>query len=312
MEQKPVLHPEPSFEIIDVDPQGYCGGVRNAISRVLKYRQEHPAEPMTLLGALVHNNYVSEALKKQNITVLESAGKTRLDLLDEIDHGTVIFTAHGVSDEVRRKAAAKGLSVLDASCPFVCTTQKLVSEKIREGCTIFYIGKKGHPEAEAVYLHEPRVILITSESDIPEGITTPVFVTNQTTMSLLEIDHLFQAIQKKVPQAEFANELCSATRVRQQAVLDLKGQEIDLLIVAGDPSSNNSRKLQDAGKKAGIPKALLCESAKDLQNADLRGVKKIALTSGASTPRAIHDQILDYLKTASMTPVDLDTLLQAG
>lgn len=301
-----------SPEIIDVRKQGYCGGVRNAISRVLNYRLDHPDEPMTLLGALVHNNYVSEALKKQNITVLESAGKTRLELLDEIDHGTVIFTAHGVSDEVRKKAAGKGLNILDASCPFVCTTQKLVSEKIEQGYTIFYIGKKGHPEAEAVYLHEPRVMLITREEDIPSDLQTPVFVTNQTTMSLLEIDHLFQAIKEKVPQAEFANELCSATRIRQQAVLDLKGQGIDLLIVAGDPSSNNSRKLQDAGRKAGIPRSLLCESAEDLRDTNLEGVQKIALTSGASTPRAVHDQILDWLKTRSITPVDLDSLLQAG
>lgn len=298
--------------IIDVLKQGYCGGVRSAISSVLKYREEHPDEPMTLLGALVHNTYVSEALKRKNITVLESAGKTRLELLDEIDHGTVVFTAHGVSAEVRKKAAEKGLKVLDASCPFVRTTQKLVAEKIEQDYTIFYIGKKGHPEAEAVYLNEPKVCLITKEEDIPNGLCDPVFVTNQTTMSLLEIDHLFKAIKDKVPQAEFANELCSATRIRQQAVLDLKGQNIDLLIVAGDPSSNNSRKLQDAGRKAGIPRALLCESAEDLQNEDFSGVQKIALTSGASTPRAIHDQILEYLKTSSITPVDLDTLLQAG
>lgn len=299
-------------EIIEVTPQGYCGGVRKAIARVLEYRQAHPQEPMTLLGALVHNRYVSEALKKQNIRVLEKPGATRLELLEQVQEGTVVFTAHGVSDEVRQAAAKKGLRILDASCPFVCTTQKLVREKTAQGMRVFYIGKKGHPEAEAIYLHAPQVTLIEKEEDIPRDVTGPVFVTNQTTMSLQEIDHLFQAIQKACPQAEFADELCSATRVRQQAVLDLAGQGFDLLVVAGDPSSNNSRKLQDAGRKAGIPHCLLCESARDLQSVDLSQFHKIALTSGASTPKAIRAQILELLRTGHASSIDLDTLLQTG
>lgn len=292
-------------EVIEVNPQGYCGGVMQAIRKAVNLRKEKPEARITLLGSLVHNRYIQQVLEELGIEVLEAKGKTRLELLDEIDEGIVVFTAHGVSPAVRKKAQEKGLEVMDASCPFVLSTQKIVAEKIRDGNTILYIGKKGHPESEAVYTSSDQVILIERKEDIPDGIEGPVFVTNQTTMSVLELQDLFDEILKRYPDAEIHDEICSATRVRQQALLNLKGQDIDVLVVVGDPTSNNTRKLADTGKKAGIPEILQVETASDpalnslclrLQESENRKPQRVAVTSGASTPTLLKDQVVAKLQ----------------
>ncbi|MCF0246545.1 MAG: 4-hydroxy-3-methylbut-2-enyl diphosphate reductase [Ileibacterium sp.] len=298
------------MEIIEIKPQGYCGGVRQAIAKVLKLKEQHPNEKITVLGTLVHNDYVRQALDQKNIQTLEAKGKTRMELLDEIDEGIVVFTAHGVSDPLRQKAQSKGLQILDASCPFVLQTQKLVKEQVQQEATVFYIGKKGHPEAEAVTTSHDKVYLISCEDDIPKGVKGPVFVTNQTTMSILDIQDLFEKIKAKYPDALMNDEICNATRVRQQAILDLKENRPDVLIVVGDPSSNNTLQLEAIGKKAGIEKVIRIEKAADLDLSCLDSNAKVAVTSGASTPAWLRQQVLDLLAdpTAS-TDVMLDEIL---
>lgn len=284
-------------EIIEVIPQGFCGGVCQALQKVTQLTKRPHQKPVTILGALVHNDYVSQALKEQDIRVLEAKGRSRLDMLDEIDSGTVVFTAHGAGDALYEKAAAKGLEILDASCPFVLKTKALIKEKHREGFYIFYAGKKGHPEAEAVCTSLPDGIsLIEQEEDIPAGIEQPIFVTNQTTMSILDLKDLFDAIKKRYPQAVIYDEICSATRVRQQALLDLKDQDVDALIVVGDPSSNNTRQLEAIGKQAGIPLVLRIETARDLDRKQVEHLSRIAVTSGASTPKALRDQVIAWIR----------------
>ncbi len=301
------------MQIIEVRPQGYCGGVMQAIDKVVRLRKERPEEKITVLGSLVHNRFVQQALEELNIQTLESNGKTRLELLDEIDEGIVVFTAHGISQQVREAARARKLEVLDASCPFVLSTQNIVREQTEQGHTVFYIGKKGHPEAEAVVSSSSRIILIEKPEDIPKGIETEIFVTNQTTMSILEIEPIFQAIRSLYPDAAIHDEICSATRVRQQAVLSLADQKPDLLIVVGDPGSNNTRKLADIGKAAGIAQVLSIETAADLDLDAIRPDMKIAITSGASTPTALRKQVREKLISKKETPLPHgEDLLKAG
>lgn len=282
--------------IARVKVQGACGGVRKAIDTALKVRRENPAVPVTVLGELVHNRHVMEELTAAGIRTVEGNAHSRLELLDQVDQGIVIFTAHGVSDAVRAKAAGKGLITVDASCPFVLSTQKIVHQKLEEGYAVFYIGKQGHPEAEAVYTSSDQVYLITEEQTIPAGITRPVFVTNQTTMSVLDIQDLFEAIRQQYPQAEFHDEICSATRLRQEAVLELA--DTDVLIVIGDPLSNNTRQLEAVGRKAGIPLVIRTESATDLDVDRIPARARVAVTSGASTPGHLVDEVIRKLETA--------------
>ncbi len=287
------------FEIIDVKVQGFCKGVQRAIDQAKAASISQTAQPITVLGSLVHNKYVNEELEKQGLQVLEASGKTRLELLDEIDYGTVIFTAHGVSPSVRKKAEDKGLQVIDASCPFVLATQRLIDRKLAEGYTILYCGKKGHPEAEGATQSRHPVYLIEKEDDLPDSAEGPIFVTNQTTMSMLDLNRLFEAIKSRFPQAEFCDEICNATRVRQQAILDLKDQGIDLLVVVGDPASNNTRKLAQIGQSAGIEKVLLIEQADKLDPSAFDSVNKTAITSGASTPAYLKNAVLDKMREIS-------------
>jgi 4-hydroxy-3-methylbut-2-enyl diphosphate reductase len=282
-------------KIIKVEPQGYCGGVRQAIAKVKACRNQYPDQPITILGNLVHNEYVKEALGRLDIRTLEQKGRTRLELLDQINEGVVVFTAHGISDEVRQKAIAKGLTIVDASCPFVLQTQKIVKQKLQAGYTVFYIGKYRHPEAEAIYLHQDHVALITKPDDIPTAVRSPIFVTNQTTMSVLDIRDLFLAIRRYYPQAEFHDEICNATRVRQQAILDLKKQNVQALIVVGSPTSNNTAKLAEIGRLAGIRSIQRIQDVTELDPAAIAEAETIAVTSGASTPPYLTQMVIDTL-----------------
>ena len=285
-----------TFEIIKVDPQGYCGGVLQAIAIAKKTRLENPDSRITILGNLVHNQYVKKALSYDKLDTIEDKSKTRLELLDQIEEGIVIFTAHGISQDVRQKALNKGLKIIDASCPFVLQTQKIIQQKLSEEFVIFYIGKYRHPEAEAIYSTSDKIYLIEKEEDIPNGIQEPIFVTNQTTMSIFDIQFLFDAIKQAYPEAEFHDEICNATRIRQQAILDLKDKNIDTLIVVGDPSSNNTKQLANIGKKAKIKQVIRINDVNELNVDDLHEAWRIAITSGASTPTYLTNQVIEYLE----------------
>ncbi|MGN1276913.1 MAG: 4-hydroxy-3-methylbut-2-enyl diphosphate reductase [Floccifex sp.] len=283
------------FQIQMLDPQGYCGGVLRAIDIAKKTRFEHPDEKITILGNLVHNHYVQEALKYHNIETVDVKNKSRWDLLDDISSGIVIFTAHGISEDVKKKAVEKKLTIVDATCPFVSQTQKIVNEYIKKGYVIFYIGKKNHPEAEGIYFNRNQVYLIEKEDDIPQ-IKAPVFVTNQTTMSILDIQDLFNRIRFLYPNAIFHDEICNATRIRQQAILNLKDSGIDVLIVVGDPTSNNTSQLANIGKTACIPHIIKAQSVEDIDIDFIPNRAHIAITSGASTPMYLTNMIYKYLK----------------
>ncbi len=289
------------MEIIPVVPRGYCKGVVRAIEIAKKCAVDYPDQKITVLGMIVHNQHVVDALKQLNIHTVEDKKKNRIQLLDEIDEGVVIFTAHGISEQAKQKALEKGLICVDASCTDVIETQRLVKEKINEGYHVLYIGKKNHPEAEAVLAISEHVHLITSINDLNLNLNAKLFVTNQTTMSILEIEEIIDQIAKKWPDAQIMREICNATSIRQKAVLDLKEKEIDLLIVVGDPHSNNTTKLKSLASESNIPHVIMIESVFDLKEEQIRNHQRIAVTSGASTPTVLTNQVIDTLKHYAST-----------
>ena len=289
------------MEIIPVVPRGYCKGVVRAIEIAKKCAVDYPDQKITVLGMIVHNQHVVDALKQLNIHTVEDKKKNRIQLLDEIDEGVVIFTAHGISEQAKQKALEKGLICVDASCTDVIETQRLVKEKINEGYHVLYIGKKKHPEAEAVLAISEHVHLITSINDLNLNLNAKLFVTNQTTMSILEIEEIIDQIAKKWPDAQIMREICNATSIRQKAVLDLKEKEIDLLIVVGDPHSNNTTKLKSLASESNIPHVIMIESVFDLKEEQIRNHQRIAVTSGASTPTVLTNQVIDTLKHYAST-----------
>ncbi len=282
------------MEVIRAIPCGYCKGVIRAIEIAKKERRMHPEEPIHILGMLVHNRFVTLTLSELNIISHSEKNKTRLELLDEIDSGTVIFSAHGVSNEIYRKAEEKGLRIVDATCTDVLKTKEIVKQHLVQE-EVLYIGVKHHPEAEGIINDDPEHIhLITSIEDVallPQY--ERVFVTNQTTMNMLELPDILKAIQKKYPQAEISEEICDATRMRQEAVRNLP--ELDILYVVGDPHSNNTRNLGKCAPSS-IGMIRYIETVEDIDPHELENVKKAGVTAGASTPTALYQQVIAYLR----------------
>lgn len=284
------------MEVIKVAPRGYCKGVVRAINMAKQCAIQYPNQRITVLGMLVHNRYVMEALQAMHIQMIDDKKKTREELLEEINEGVVIFTAHGIDPKVIQKAKQKGLICVDASCPDVLKTQQIVTEKLAQGFTIFYIGKHRHPEAEAVTSLSKHIYLIETIADIPMDVQQDIFVTNQTTMSIFDIDTIFQQIKKHYPSATFCEEICNATRVRQEAVAKLKDEHIDVLYVVGDVSSNNSNRLAQIAREHGIHQVYLIDDVQDIHEEQLTHVQRVAVTAGASTPTYLTKQVIAYLE----------------
>ncbi|WP_029192140.1 4-hydroxy-3-methylbut-2-enyl diphosphate reductase [Paenibacillus harenae] len=285
------------MEIVKISPRGYCYGVVDAMVLALQTAKnlELP-RPIYILGMIVHNAHVTEAFEKEGVITLD--GANRLDILDRIETGTVIFTAHGVSPEVRQRAREKGLSVIDATCPDVTKTHDLIRVKAAEGYHIIYIGKKGHPEPEgAIGVAPERVHLIEREEeieslDIPDG---KLIITNQTTMSQWDIRHIINRLVEKYPHAEVHNEICLATQVRQEAVAEQAG-EAQLCIVVGDPRSNNSNRLAQVSEDIAGVKAYRVSDVSEIKQEWLKGIERVAVTSGASTPTPLTKEVIAYLE----------------
>ena len=285
------------MEVIKISPRGYCYGVIDAmvLARNAAMDKNLP-RPIHILGMIVHNKHVAEAFSEEGIITLD--GANRLDILNQVEKGTVIFTAHGVSPEVKRLAKEKGLTCLDATCPDVKKTHDLILDKTKKGYDVIYIGKKGHPEPEGAIGVAPHAVhLVENERDV-ESLTLDndkLIVTNQTTMSQWDVQDVIDQIKEKYPHAEVHNEICLATQVRQEAVANQAG-EADLLLVVGDPKSNNSNRLAQVSEEIAGTKAYRIADVTEIKKEWLEGVKKVAVTSGASTPTPITKEVINYLE----------------
>lgn len=285
------------MKVIKITPRGYCYGVVDAMVLAKQAADDTSLpRPIYILGMIVHNRHVVEAFQRAGIITLD--GANRLELLEQIHEGTVIFTAHGVSPEVKRRAADRGLRVIDATCPDVTRTHDLIREKVQDGYDIIYIGRKGHPEPEGACGVAPNhVFLVENVKDIEELslVNDKIAVTNQTTMSQWDTAELMEQVREKYPQAEVHNEICMATQTRQQAVAE-QAKQADLCIVVGDPRSNNSNRLaQVSAEVAGTP----AHRVADVTEIDvewLKSINTVAVTAGASTPTAITNEVAQYLE----------------
>lgn len=282
------------MEVIKAIPCGYCKGVISAINIVKKTRSDNPNTPIHILGMLVHNKYVSLALKELNIISISEKNKTRLELLDEINEGIVIFSAHGVSNEVYQKAKDKRLTIVDATCVDVLKTKDIINDYLKKGYEILYIGVKNHPEAEGIINNDKHIHLITSIDDVNNlDYYEKTLITNQTTMNIKEIDDIIKALKNKYPNSILSEEICFATRSRQEAVGKLNN--LDILYVVGDATSNNTRNLGKCANST-VKKVLYIETIEDLDPSELKDDYRIGVTAGASTPTSLYMQVIEYLE----------------
>jgi 4-hydroxy-3-methylbut-2-enyl diphosphate reductase len=281
-----------------ISPRGYCYGVVDAmvLARQAAANLDLP-RPIYILGMIVHNQHVTDAFEEDGIISLD--GPNRVEILKQVEKGTVIFTAHGVSPEVRKLAKDKGLTVVDATCPDVTRTHDLIREQVGNGYEIIYVGKKGHPEPEgAIGVAPASVHLVESVEDVKNlNITTDkIIITNQTTMSQWDVSDIMKKAMEVYPSAEVHNEICLATQVRQEAVAE-QAKDCDLVIVVGDPKSNNSNRLAQVSEQIAGTKAYRIGDITELKQEWFKNVKTVGVTSGASTPTPITKEIISFLET---------------
>jgi 4-hydroxy-3-methylbut-2-enyl diphosphate reductase len=288
-----------------VTPRGFCHGVVDAITLARRAAAD-PAtpRPIVVLGMLVHNHHVTEDLERLGITTLD--GPNRLELLEQVPDGaTVVFTAHGVSPAVRARAAQRGLHVIDATCSEVVRTHQVIRDYAVRGYFIVYVGTPNHPEPDGAIGHAPpdRTAMVTTPEDVPtipfppDG---PVVVVTQTTLSQWDTARVIAAVRDRYPGALVFNEICSATQLRQQAVVEAS-RRVDAVIVVGDRRSNNTRRLVQVAREQGGVAAFRVDSADDLAMLDLSPYRRIAVTAGSSTPSTVTRAVIARLSALGKT-----------
>jgi len=283
-------------EVVKITPRGYCHGVVEAIRAAKQTGKAHPGQAITMLGYLVHNTHVTDELQESGVRLVDA--DDRVKGLDQVDSGTVIFTAHGVSPAVKQKAIARGLNVVDATCSDVVRTHELVRDLAERGYQIVYVGKRGHPEPEGVLGEAPgKVHLVQDPSDVDrlqlDG--DRIAVTCQTTLSIWDTAAMIKLVQARYPQAEVYNEICRATQDRQEAAV-AAARDCDRVIVVGSQRSSNSKRLVQVVQELAHKPAYLVDTAKDIRPEWLQGKRRVGVTSGASTPTQLTREVIEYLE----------------
>ncbi len=284
------------MEVLKITPRGYCHGVVEAIRAAKQTAKAQPGQKITMLGYLVHNTHVTDELQKNGVQLVDA--DNRMQGLDRIDSGTVIFTAHGVSPAVKAAAAARGLNAVDATCSDVVVTHELVRDLSARGYDIVYVGRRGHPEPEGVMGEAPgKVHLVQDPSDVDalDIDNAQIAVTCQTTLSIWDTAAMIRRVQQKYPQAEAYNEICRATQDRQEAAVEA-ARDCDLVIVVGSERSSNSKRLVQVVQELAHKPAYLVDTVKDIKPEWLSGKSRVAVTSGASTPTQLTRDVIEYLE----------------
>ncbi len=279
------------------NPRGFCAGVDRAIE-IVERTLEIFGAPVYVRHEVVHNRFVVERLRKR--------GAIFVDELEEVPDGnTVIFSAHGVSQQVRQEAAGRDLRVFDATCPLVTKVHLEVARHCRNGDEVVLIGHRGHPEVEGTmgqYISEDgggSIHLVVTVEDVARLELDPareLAYVSQTTLSVDDTESIVAALKKRYPHIKGPkkNDICYATQNRQDAVKTLAA-ESDLVLVVGSPNSSNSNRLKEIALKLGRP-AYLIDGAQDIRQEWLQDARRIGVTAGASAPEILVEEVIAALK----------------
>ncbi len=293
------------MNIILAKPRGFCAGVTRAIETVERAIAKFGA-PVYVRHEIVHNKFVVESLRQK--------GAIFVDEVDQIPAGAItIFSAHGVSDRVEEDSIARGLDVIDATCPLVSKVHREAKKYEEEGYEIILIGHRGHPEVEGTSGRVKKdVILVTDENDArtvqvknPEKIS---YVT-QTTLSVDDTKKIVDILEERFPQMQrglATKDICYATQNRQDAVRQLS-KMVDVLLVIGAANSSNSNRLRDLGEECGL-KSYLINGFEDIDENWLKGVENIGLTAGASAPEVLVQGVINRIKELSTNEVKVSDM----
>jgi len=284
------------------NPRGFCAGVERAIAIVERALEKFGA-PIYVRHEVVHNRYVVDGLKAKGAVFVE-------ELAEVPDGATVIFSAHGVPQAVRREAEARGLRVFDATCPLVTKVHLEVARLHKQGYEVIMIGHRGHPEVEGTMGQDTGPIhLVEDLADVVAlkvgaGGTAPLAYVTQTTLSVDDARTIVHALTARFPEivGPRKDDICYATQNRQDAVKAMVGQ-VDLVIVVGSKNSSNSNRLREVAANGGVP-AYLVDGAAQIEPQWLAGRERIGVTAGASAPEVLIAGVVDHLKGLGATGVE--------
>ena len=270
-----------------LEPHGFCAGVTAALRKALALVRDGAADTVYCLHELVHNEIVVGDLTRRGFKFVESVA-------DIPEGATVLFSAHGVSPAVRRAAAARRLKVVDATCPFVTRVHTAAREFAARGLPVVVIGHENHAEVKGIVGevelvgHSPTIAASRSDLSTALGGSQTIGVVSQTTMNADEVAALVAQLKERFTVETMA-EVCNATKERQDAVKAFDG---DALLVLGSANSSNTRRLMEVARC----RAFRAGTLEEVRALDLRGVRRLGVTSGASTPESFLAEAVAYLK----------------
>lgn len=275
------------MEITVAKSAGFCFGVQRAVDSVYKELEENSGKIYTF-GPIIHNEQVVEDLNKRGIEVIDT-----VEQLKEIKEGTVVIRSHGVAKEIYDILEQQKLKMVDATCPFVKKIHNIVLDESNNGKTIIIIGNDNHPEVEGIKgWVNGEVIVINKEEQIeklslPEQ--TKVCIVSQTTFNHNKFKYLVEIIRKKGYDITVVNTICNATHVRQVEAQKISSK-VDGMIVIGGKNSSNTQKLYDICRNE-CENTFYIQTVKDLNLHELKSLKSIGITAGASTPKNIIEEV---------------------
>ena len=292
------------MKVLLASPRGFCAGVNMAIESLDLALREFGA-PIYVYHEIVHNKYV--------VNSFESRGVVFIDELTEAPQGsTLLFSAHGVSPEVRRVAKERNLHAIDATCPLVTKVHLEAVKYAKQGRTIVLIGHEGHDEVIGTMGEAPEaIVLVESPEDVNQlQIDDPSHMAylTQTTLSVDDTSRIIARLKERFPQivGPPKADICYATQNRQEAVSVLS-EEADLTLVLGSQNSSNSQRLAELSRERGID-AYLIDGPQDLQADWFDGVQTVLVTAGASAPEVVVEQTLDHLAEQYGATVEVQTI----
>jgi 4-hydroxy-3-methylbut-2-enyl diphosphate reductase len=279
------------MEILLANPRGFCAGVNMAID-CLDETIRMFGPNVYVYHEIVHNKYVVDRFTRQGVTFVDS--------VEDAPEGSILlYSAHGVSPEIRKQARARKLQTIDATCPLVTKVHLEAIRFARQGYHIILIGHEGHDEVIGTMGEAPQSITLVETPEevaaLPFGPDDKVAYLTQTTLSVAEANQVIEALRARYPQiaAPPKEDICYATTNRQDAVAQL-AQEADVVIVLGSQNSSNSRRLEEIAKSFGKP-AYLIDGVHELDAAFLDGAETVLITAGASAPEIVVQECVDYL-----------------
>jgi len=267
---------------------GFCFGVKRAYD--LTCVNSKDCDDVYILGKLVHNNDVCSDLRERGIKEIEN--------LSDIKEGTVIFTAHGVGPGMYEKASARGIKIIDTTCPKVMKSQRIAKSFAEKKYQVIIFGDKNHKEVKSIFewsgKHAKIVGSLAEVEKMKLDMSKKYCLVAQTTQNVEEFKKIIHYLQKKLKKFAYFNTICESTDDRQKEIRKL-AKENDVVIVIGGKDSANSRMLYEIAKSIN-KKSFFVENEQELKRADFEGAKKIAVSAGASTPDWIIKKIVDKLK----------------